>query len=260
MGKGNMVLVQFSNGINMLVDCNSVEGRPSPLEYLRSKIRTLDFVLITHPHQDHLTGLQEICTYFRPKYLWHNGRYFKPDPVYDDWTFYEKLRGGGYSYCTSTRVQAGQTATIGTTRLHILGPTTPHSARAIHDLSPGRHIRTRRRGSRAPSGCTSYRRDEPRALRRGRGRTIPKRLVLSLVCLSIDDAAIKEPPNFLREWTCLPPSSRRRTSTSLKCSCSCAPSCHFDKRIVTGFDNSQAQSATKLTDILIPSSADSFGD
>ncbi len=125
VGKGNMTLVQFSNGINMLVDCNSVEAWPSPLEYLRSKIRTLDFVLITHPHQDHLTGLQEICTYFRPKYLWHNGRYFKPDPVYDDWTFYEKLRGGSFSYCTPTRVQAGQRATIGTTKLHILGPATP---------------------------------------------------------------------------------------------------------------------------------------
>ncbi len=126
VGKGNMVLVQFSNGINMLVDCNSVESWPSPLKYLRSKVRRLDFVLITHPHQDHLTGLEEICTYFRPKYLWHNGRYFKPDPIYDDWIFYEKLRSGGYSYCTPTRVQAGQTATIGTTKLHILGPKTPH--------------------------------------------------------------------------------------------------------------------------------------
>jgi competence protein ComEC len=121
-----MALVQFSNGINMLVDCNSVEGWPSPLEYLRSKIRTLDFVVITHPHQDHLTGLQEICVYFRPKYLWHNGRYFKPDPVYDDWTFYERLRDGRYSYCTPTQVEAGQTATIGTSKLRILGPRKPH--------------------------------------------------------------------------------------------------------------------------------------
>jgi hypothetical protein len=31
-----------------------------------------------------------------------------------------------------------------------------------------------------------------------------------------------EPLDFLPEWTCLPPSSRRRTATSWKCSCSCA--------------------------------------
>ena len=121
VGKGNRLLAQFSNGINMLVDCDYAEGWPSALKYLRSKIRTLDFVLITHPHQNHQTGLEEICTYFRPKYLWHNGRYFKPNSVYDDWTFYEKLRGGSYGYCKPTEVRTGQTATIGTTKLQILG-------------------------------------------------------------------------------------------------------------------------------------------
>jgi len=121
-----MILLQFSNGINMLVDCNSPESGPSPVEYLRSKIRTLDFVVVTHPHQDHITGLEDICRHFRPKYLWHNGRYFKPDPVYDDWTFYENLRGGKYSYCTPTCLRAGQTATIGQTKLLILGPKMPH--------------------------------------------------------------------------------------------------------------------------------------
>jgi len=48
------------------------------------------------------------------------------DPVYDDWTFYETLRGGGYACCTPTQVRAGQTATIGTTKLQVLGPKTPH--------------------------------------------------------------------------------------------------------------------------------------
>lgn len=126
VGKGNMTLVQFSNGINMLVDCNWSDAEPSPAEYLRSKIRTLDFIVVTHPHQDHITGLEDVCRYFKPKYLWHNGRYFKPDPIYDDWTFYEDLRSGKYAYCTPTSVRAGQTATIGQTKLHILGPKTPH--------------------------------------------------------------------------------------------------------------------------------------
>jgi glyoxylase-like metal-dependent hydrolase (beta-lactamase superfamily II) len=73
VGKGYMLLVQFSNGINMLVDCNSVESWPSPLEYLRSKARTLDFVLITHPHQDHLTTSEELAPSRKnPFHVGHN--------------------------------------------------------------------------------------------------------------------------------------------------------------------------------------------
>jgi len=35
--KGNMTLIQFSNGINMMVDCRRSAERLSPLEYLREK-------------------------------------------------------------------------------------------------------------------------------------------------------------------------------------------------------------------------------
>lgn len=123
--KGNMTLVQFTNGINMLVDCRASANRAAPLEYLKTKIKTLDFVVITHPHQDHMTGLKDVCEYFRPKHLWHNGRYFKPDPVYDDWSYYEDLRNGKLSYCTPVAVRAGQSASIGNTRLFIVAPRIP---------------------------------------------------------------------------------------------------------------------------------------
>jgi competence protein ComEC len=125
--KGNMTLVQFSNGINMLVDCRCSQGRPSPQQYLeQKKIRTLEFVVITHPHQDHITGLRDVCERLKPKYLWHNGRCFRPDPVYDDWSYYEKLRTGGLSYCTPVEVRAGQTATIGDSLVRVVGPRAPH--------------------------------------------------------------------------------------------------------------------------------------
>ena len=125
--KGNMTLIQFANGVTMLVDCRRSESRPSPLEYLKGKgIRSLDFVVITHPHQDHLTGLEEICEALEPKYLWHNGRYFEPNPIYDDWVFYEKLRNGEMSYCEPVQVRKGQTATIGNATLFLAGPSTPN--------------------------------------------------------------------------------------------------------------------------------------
>ena len=123
--KGNMTLIEFSNGINMLVDCRRSADRPSPLAYLRAKIRKLDIVVITHPHQDHLTGLEEVCTFFEPKHLWHCGRYFKPEPVFDDWTFYEKLRNGQLKYCTPRSVRAGQVVSIGDSKIAILAPALP---------------------------------------------------------------------------------------------------------------------------------------
>jgi competence protein ComEC len=124
--KGNMTLVQFPSGFNLLVDCRRSADRPSPLEYLKSKIQSLDAVAITHPHQDHLTGIQEVCEWFKPRLLWHNGRYFKPDPVYDDWTFYEKLRNGKLAYCTPVRVQAGHAVTVGEASIFVAGPVVPN--------------------------------------------------------------------------------------------------------------------------------------
>ncbi len=126
VGKGHMILVEFQTGINMLVDCRRSADWPSPLEHLKSKIQALDIVVITHPHQDHLTGLQEVCEWYRPRNFWHNGRYFRPDPVYDDWVYYERLRNGKVSFCTPVRVQEGQTTTIGDSGIYIGGPTTPN--------------------------------------------------------------------------------------------------------------------------------------
>lgn len=124
--KGNMTLVEFSNGYNMLIDCHSSATRPTPLEYLEAKIKNLEFIVITHPHQDHLTGLKDVCEKFRPRYLWHNGRCFRPDPVYEDWSYYERLRAGSLSYCIPTQVGAGRTATIGDSRVYIAGPSVPN--------------------------------------------------------------------------------------------------------------------------------------
>ena len=124
--KGHMTLIQFSNGINMLFDCRSSPSRPSPLQYLHAKVQSLHFVVITHPHQDHLTGLKDVCEHYRPRYLWHNGRYFRPDPVYEDWSYYERLRTGKLSYCTPEHVRNGKTATIGDSKIYLAGPPIPN--------------------------------------------------------------------------------------------------------------------------------------
>jgi competence protein ComEC len=133
--KGNMTLIQFSNGINMLVDTHRSGQRPSPLAYLQSKITKLDTVVITHPHQDHITGIEEICEYYKPKSSWHCGKYFKPEPVFDDWTFYERLRKGEVSYCSSWTARPGQTIKIGNSNVRILAPQTPFLEGTVDDVN-----------------------------------------------------------------------------------------------------------------------------
>jgi beta-lactamase superfamily II metal-dependent hydrolase len=133
--KGNMALIQFSNGINMMVDCRSSVERPSPLELLRQRIKKLDIVVVTHPHQDHITGFQEVCEFFQPKLLWHCGRYFKPDPIFDDWTFYERVRTAQLSYCSPMAVHAGQIVKIGDSQITILAPVLPFVEGTCDDVN-----------------------------------------------------------------------------------------------------------------------------
>jgi competence protein ComEC len=133
--KGNMALIQFANGLNMMVDCRCSADRLCPLDYLRAKITKLDIVLITHPHQDHITGLQEVCEFFEPKHLWHCGRFFKPDPVFDDWTFYEKARKGQLSYCQPMAMHSGKTVRIGDSEITILAPRLPFIEGTVDDVN-----------------------------------------------------------------------------------------------------------------------------
>jgi beta-lactamase superfamily II metal-dependent hydrolase len=123
--KGNSTLVEFDNGINMLVDCRETSSRPTPIEYLSARIKKLDILVVTHPHQDHICGLAELSDFYRPKHLWHCGRYFRPQPVFDDWSYYEKMRTGGFPYCTPKEVHAGVTCQIGSAEVRVLGPTKP---------------------------------------------------------------------------------------------------------------------------------------
>src|SRR5437764_14530754 len=129
-----MSLVQFTNGINMMIDCRRAGDRPSPLQYLRQRIQKLDIVVVTHPHQDHLTCLEEVCDFYKPKHLWHCGRYFKPDPVFDDWVFYERLIKGDVSYSTPMTVHSGQIIKIGDSQITVLAPRLPFLDGTVDDV------------------------------------------------------------------------------------------------------------------------------
>jgi competence protein ComEC len=84
VGQGDGILVVTPDGHRMLVDAG-----PDPDQTLRQLgsampwwQRSIDVLLLTHPHQDHVGGFPEVLRRFRVKTIMDSGRPYK-NPTYD---------------------------------------------------------------------------------------------------------------------------------------------------------------------------------
>ncbi len=80
VGNGNAALVAFPGGEKMLIDGGGFSrdnfdvGRMVVAPYLwHSKIRRIDYLVLSHPQSDHMNGLRFIAKAFGPKEFWWNG-------------------------------------------------------------------------------------------------------------------------------------------------------------------------------------------
>jgi competence protein ComEC len=80
VGQANSALVEFPMGKKMLIDGGGFSrdnfdvGRMVVAPYLwHSKIRGIDYVVLTHPQADHMNGLRFIARNFHPNEFWYNG-------------------------------------------------------------------------------------------------------------------------------------------------------------------------------------------
>jgi len=121
VGQGDAILIQQGNQ-QILVD-----GGPSPqaisLE-LGNQMpfwdRTIDLVVLTHPHSDHLTGLVEVLHRFRVKQVLYTDSDYE-SPLYDEW-----LRLIEAENIRQTAARAGQQIDFGKAVIEVLNPgTTP---------------------------------------------------------------------------------------------------------------------------------------
>jgi len=81
VGQGNAALIRFPGRKRMLVDGGGFArdtfdvGRMVVAPYLLgSKIGRVDYLVLSHPHPDHLNGLRFIARHFGPSEFWYNGQ------------------------------------------------------------------------------------------------------------------------------------------------------------------------------------------
>ncbi|PKM78565.1 MAG: MBL fold metallo-hydrolase [Firmicutes bacterium HGW-Firmicutes-15] len=71
VGQGDAILIQTPDGQNMLVDAGENDYGDVVVNYLISQgVKDLDIVLGTHPHSDHIGGLDTVIKYFPIKYIY----------------------------------------------------------------------------------------------------------------------------------------------------------------------------------------------
>lgn len=72
VGQGDCTILQFENGRTYLIDTNEASGKITPIEYLTGTlgIKQLETVVVTHPHDDHISGLQSIIEQIPIRQIW----------------------------------------------------------------------------------------------------------------------------------------------------------------------------------------------
>jgi competence protein ComEC len=131
VGQGDAILVQTPAHHDILVD-----GGPSPQAIslgLGQKMpfwdRTIDLVVLTHPHADHITGLVEVLKRYRVKQV------LMPDwdsacPIYDEW-----LESIEAKQVKQSLARAGQQINLGDgIVIEVLNPPIPHLTGTESDI------------------------------------------------------------------------------------------------------------------------------
>jgi competence protein ComEC len=74
VGQADATLIQYK-GKNMLIDTGDVDSRDDLVQQLKKRnVKTLDIIVITHPHGDHLGGMAALFKNFTIKQIYDNGQ------------------------------------------------------------------------------------------------------------------------------------------------------------------------------------------
>ena len=75
VGQGDSTFIQFANGKNMLIDTGTDAAGEKVVDYLKSlNVKTLDFVVATHPDVDHIGGMVDVLKAFKVETFIDSGK------------------------------------------------------------------------------------------------------------------------------------------------------------------------------------------
>jgi competence protein ComEC len=70
-GQGDATIIRLPNGKIMVIDCNVDKSPENIVRYLKDAgIKKIDYLVITHPHQDHMSGTKDIADNFEVGEVW----------------------------------------------------------------------------------------------------------------------------------------------------------------------------------------------
>ncbi|MDV2886071.1 ComEC/Rec2 family competence protein [Alkalihalophilus pseudofirmus] len=104
VGQGDAILVKLPNGEHMLVDAGDNHYGATVVNYIQNQnIASLDYVVGTHPHADHIGGLDDVINRFLI------GEVYMPNATATTQTYYDVLTAIDQKGLSITRARAGLT-------------------------------------------------------------------------------------------------------------------------------------------------------
>ena len=115
-GNGDAVLLE-SNGVSMLIDGGDVSGKVT--SYLKKNLDgTLNFVILTHPHKDHLTDLPNVIR----DYTDANTKIYAPKVSTNTKIFESFLNAVEEKGLKLTQAKVGTKISLGSATITLCGP------------------------------------------------------------------------------------------------------------------------------------------
>lgn len=117
VGQGDSFLFVFPSGQTMLIDAGLEEAGDTVVDFLKSLgLEKIDYLVATHPHADHMGGMQAVLANFDIGQVWDSG--FATGSPFQR-KFYAAIKRHGIPFGTPKR---GYTRKIGDVLVEVLAP------------------------------------------------------------------------------------------------------------------------------------------